>query len=161
MAIFFYPRKRVNPQDMEAEATYYPAPAYAAEIDIKKLSSEISDNTTLTPTEVRAVLQSFITTIPKYLLLGYKVRLDGFGIFKTSFLKTKGGYAKAKEVSSSDIGGVKPTFTPELELKEMFSKPELVRFGANYTLAVDDEDGGEEKTAGAESGGNADSETES
>lgn len=144
MAIFFYPRKRINPQNVDAEATFYPAPAYAAEIDVKKLATEISDNTALTPTEVTGVLQSFITTIPKYLLLGYKVRLDGFGIFKTSFEKTTGGYANAKEVTANDIGGVKLTFTPELSLKAKFQNPEFVKYGANYTLATDTEDSSEE-----------------
>lgn len=98
MVIFFYPRKRINPQDMDAESTFYPAPDYVAKIDVKKLATEISDNTALTPTEVKGVLQSFITTSPKYLLFGYKVLLNGFGIFKTSFAKTTGGYATAKEV---------------------------------------------------------------
>lgn len=140
MSIFFYARKRINPQDVESGSTYYPAPAYVSEIGLKQLAAEISDNTALTPTEVSAVLQSFITTIPKYMLLGYKVRLPGLGIFKTSFLKTKGGYTNSKQVSSSDIGSVKPIFTVAKAFNELFEKAEFVKYGGNYTLPADEED---------------------
>lgn len=71
----------MNPRDLEAEGKFYPAPAYIAEIGVNQLAEEISESTTLTPTEVIGVIRTLLLIVPKYMMLGYKVRLDSFGIF--------------------------------------------------------------------------------
>lgn len=137
MAVPFVSRKRLNPQNLQAEGTYYPAPAYISEVDAKTISKEISDSTTLTATEIFGVIQSFLTIVPKYMLLGYKVRLDGFGIFKAGFTGTKGGYTKASDVTASDIKGIKVMYTPDSALKQKLESPTFVKLDARF---IQDED---------------------
>ena len=86
MAVPFVSRKRLNPRNLEAEGKFYPAPAYISEIGVNQIAEEISQSTTLTPTEVIGVIRSFLLTVLKYMMLGYKVRLDSFGIFKLGLI---------------------------------------------------------------------------
>ena len=134
MAVPFISRKRLNPQKLEAEGKFYPAPAYIAEVGVNQLAEEISQSTTLTPTEVIGVIRGLLLTVPKYMLLGYKVRLDSFGIFKLG-LKNKAsckGYEKASLVTANDIEGIKVMYTPDAMLKAKLEKPEYVKLDAKY-----------------------------
>ena len=134
MAVPFVSRKRLNPCNLEAEGKFYPAAAYISEIGVNQLAEEISQSTTLTPTEVIGVIRSFLLIVPKYMMLGYKVRLDSFGIFKLG-LKTSPackGHAKATEVTANDIGGVKVLYTPDSMLSTKLEKPEYVKLDAKY-----------------------------
>ena len=139
MAVPFVSRKRLNPRDLDAEGKFYPAPAYIAEIGVNQLAEEISSSTTLTPTEVIGVLRSLLLTVPKFMMLGYKVRLDSFGIFKLG-LKTSEdckGYEKASAVTANDIDGIKVMFTPDSMLKNKLENPEYVKLDAKY---INDDD---------------------
>lgn len=140
MAVPFVSRKRLNPRDLHAEGKFYPAPAYISEIGVNQLAEEISQSTTLTPTEVIGVIRSLLLTVPKYMLLGYKVRLDSFGLFKLGFKKTDTckGYEKASEVSASDIGSVKIMFTPDSMLDRKLEKPVFVKLDARFISDDDD-----------------------
>ena len=134
MAVPFISRKRLNPQNLGAEGKFYPAPAYIAEIGVDKLAEDISQSTTLTPTEVIGVIRSLLLTVPKYMLLGYKVRLDSFGIFKLG-LKNKPscrGYEKAGQVTANDIEGIRVMYTPDSMLKLKLEKPDYVKLDAKY-----------------------------
>ncbi len=147
MAVPFVSRKRLNPRDVYAEGKYYPAPAYIAEIGVNQLAEEISSSTTLTPTEVIGVLRSLLLTVPKFMMLGYKVRLDSFGIFKLS-LKTSEdckGYEKASAVTANDIAGIKVMFTPDSMLKNKLENPEYVKLDAKY---INDDDTDDSSTGG-------------
>lgn len=148
MAVPFVSRVRKNPRDLGAEGRYYPAAAYISEVGIDQLASEISESTTLTPTEVIGVIRSLLATVPKYMLLGYKVRLEKFGIFKLG-LKTAAackGYEKAAEVSANDIDSVKVLFTPDVMVNEKLKKPEYVKLDAKYTKSSESTDGSGEET---------------
>ena len=91
MAVPFASRKHLNPRDLEAVARFYPAPAYIAEI---------------------GAIRSLLITVPKYMLLGYKVRLDSFGIFKLGVknVATCKGHEKASKVSASNLCGFTECF---------------------------------------------------
>lgn len=130
----FVSRKRLNPRDLEAEGKFYPAPAYIAEIGVNQLAEEISDSTTLTPTEVIGVIRSLLLIVPKYMMLGYKVRLDSFGIFKLGLKNadTCKGHEKAGEVTANDIAGVRVMYTPDSMLSTKLAKPEYVKLDAKY-----------------------------
>ena len=134
MAVPFVSRKRLNPRDLEAEGKFYPAPAYIAEIGVNQLAEEISSSTTLTPTEVIGVIRSLLLTVPKYMMLGYKVRLDSFGIFKLGLKNTAAckGHEKASEVTANDIAGVRVMYTPDSMLSAKLEKPEYVKLDAKY-----------------------------
>lgn len=134
MAVPFVSRKRLNPRDLEAEGKFYPAPAYIAEIGVNQLAEEISSSTTLTPTEVIGVIRSLLLTVPKYMMLGYKVRLDSFGIFKLGLKNAAAcrGHEKASEVTANDIAGVRVMYTPDTMLNAKLEKPEYVKLDAKY-----------------------------
>lgn len=132
MSIPFVSRLRKDPRTPTEAGKFYPAASYIAEINVSKLASEISDNTTLTPTEVIGVIQSFLTTIPKYMMLGYKVRLDGFGIFKLGLINGCKGHEKAVDVTANDIKGLKILFRPDGFFKLRMDKPEYVKLDAKY-----------------------------
>lgn len=136
MSVPYVSRKRLNPRDLEAEGKYYPAPAYIGEINVNKLAEEISESTTLTPTEVVGVIRSLLLTVPKYMLLGYKVRLDGFGIFKLGFKNSTEcrGHEKASAVTANDIDGVRVMYTPDIMLNSRLKKPEYVKLDAKYIV---------------------------
>ena len=140
MAVPFVSRLRKNPRDLDAEGKYYPAPAYISEVGINQLASEISESTTLTSTEVIGVIRSLLLTVPKYMLLGYKVRLESFGIFKLG-LKTATsckGYEKPGSVTANDIASVKVMFTPDVMISEKLERPEYVKLDARY-ISNDDQ----------------------
>ena len=138
MAIPFVGRKRKNPRDMDADGKFYPAPAYIAEVNVNNLAEEISESTTLTATEVIGVIRSLLLTVPKYMMLGYKVRLDSFGIFKLGLKNSCKGYQKANQVTANDIDGIKVIFSPESMLKEKLNKPVFVKLDAKYLPAESD-----------------------
>lgn len=150
MSIPFVSRKRLNPRDMDAEGKYYPAPAYISEVDIHQLSEEISESTTLTPTEVLGVISSLLRILPKYVLLGYKVRLNSFGIFKVGLKLAPSckGYERAGEVSANDIGGLKIMFTPDIMLKHKLERPEYFKLDARF-LPDDNGEGKSDPSEGA------------
>lgn len=145
MAVPYVSRRRMNPRDMKAEDRFYPAPAYISVIDINQLAAEISEITALTPTEVVAVIRSLLQTVPKYMMLGYKVRLDTFGILKLGLRIAQGcgGHALASEVSASDIESLRVMFTPDVMLKEKLKHPEFVKLDAKY---LDDGETGNKKS---------------
>ena len=150
MAVPFVSRKRKNPRDLDAEGRFYPAPAYISEVGINQLASEISESTTLTPAEVIGVIRSLLMTVPRYMLMGYKVRLESFGIFKLG-LKTAAtckGYEKTMDVTANDIAGVKVMFTPDVMIAEKLAKPDYVKLDAKYIK----EEGTEESDSTEEAG---------
>lgn len=150
MAVPFVSRKRLNPRDLEAERKFYPAPAYIGEIGVNQIADEISESTTLTPTEVIGVIRSLLLTVPKYMMLGYKVRLEGFGIFKLGLKKTEGcaGYDKAADVTANDIAGVKVIYTPDTMLSEKLKNPAYVKLDAKYISGEEPEASEPEEAAG-------------
>lgn len=70
------------------------------------------------------------------MLLGYKVSLDSFGIFKLG-LKSCKCYEKASLVTANDIEGIKVMYTPDAMLKAKLEKPEYVKLDAKY---IDDDE---------------------
>ena len=142
MAVTYVSRIRKNPLIQNDAGKFYPAVSYISEINVNKLSQEISESTTLTPTEVIGVIQSFLTSIPKYMLLGYKVRLDNFGVLKLGFLKST-GHEKAEDVTANDIGGLHVLFQPDKMLRQRLEKPEFVKLDPKKKEATAPEGSGQ------------------
>lgn len=111
---------RENPLDRDAAAKFYPKPEWNQEITIRRLSEKIAKSCTLTPADVSAVLESFLSELPDYLMDGHPVRLGDFGILKLSFSAT--GQDQREKVSASDISNVRVLFRPSTRLKQELSK---------------------------------------
>lgn len=153
MAITYVSRKRINPRDVDAEPKYYPAPAYVAEIGIDTLCEKISEKTTLTRADIKTVIASLLSTVPDYLMLGYKVRLDDFGIFKIGFKSTGPGQEKATDVTSEHIKGLKILYTPDVRINEMLSKPSFAKIDAAFLKKQEDLESSESKEESEETSG--------
>ena len=107
-----------NPQNQNVPGKYYPYPVYEKTIGLDDFVKEISHATSLTSTDVRAVIMEVIEIFHRYLVRGHKVKLDGIGTFKISF---KGiGEATAEAVSASSINKstVRITFVADSTLKQ-------------------------------------------
>ena len=107
-----------NPQDKKEPGKYYPYPLYESTIGLNDFVKEISHATSLTSSDVRAVILEVIEVFQRYLVRGHKVKLDGIGTFKVSF---KGvGKITADAVTASDIdeSTIRVTYAADYALKK-------------------------------------------
>ena len=111
--------KRANPINKEATPLYYAQPVWGSEISIRTISNQISKYSTLTPTDIMAVLESFIDMLPMWLKEGHTIRLGNFGILRLTF-KSK-GKEKEDDVSGNDINHVRTVLRGSSEFKNEFS----------------------------------------
>lgn len=132
MAIPYYSRKRINPLDRKAEGKYYPAPYYISEIGVDKIASDISKSMSLTKTDVVGVIDALLEEIPQYIMLGYKVRLGSFGIFKASFSSHGQGFEAAAEVTTDGVEKLRVIYTPDIQIKTQLQNPEFVKIDAKF-----------------------------
>ncbi len=110
-------RQRINPQHPENPMKFFPAPYYFGTMDFMHIAEDISKGTTLTRTDIIAVIQSFIMQIPKYMEMGYISKLDGFGSFKLAF--SGEGKESPADVNARDIDDVHILFTPDIKLRRL------------------------------------------
>lgn len=85
-------------------------------VDIKTLSKMISTATTLTQSDIAAVLYSLPQFMNEHLKEGHTVRLDGLGTF-TVYGRSRGkGVLEKKDVRPSQFGSLVLKFTPEYKI---------------------------------------------
>lgn len=132
MAVPFKSRGRKNPRNRNAAERFYPAAAYIDEIDINNIAEDIAQSTALTQAEVIGVLRSFLQTVPHYMLMGYKVRLDSLGIFKIGLKTRAGGRENAEDVSANDIIGIRVLYTPDMMIKQKLANPRFIRIDIRF-----------------------------
>lgn len=118
-------QSRKNPQN-ESEEKYYLIAKSQGVVDLKQICEEISLSTTLTRGDVRNTLLSFLDIIPKYLKMGYSVKLDELGSFRLS-IKSKGSDTE-EDVSISKVQRIRPVFLASTELKKQISDTHLEAF---------------------------------
>lgn len=137
MATPYRLRKRKNPNNMEEKAKYFPTPYYAGMISTEELAKDISYGTTLTETDVRAVLTSLSMKVSSYMELGYKVKLDDLGIFKLAF--SGAGKEDEKDITARDIDDVHILFTADVKLKKSISSFKFTKNDVPEKYGVKDE----------------------
>lgn len=93
---------------------YYYTPQVDATISTKEIAKRISKECTVAYADVLAVLQALGEDIPEYLQNGAQVKLDGIGKFRLGLKQVSA--ADIKELTTSNITGVKVNFRPEDEL---------------------------------------------
>lgn len=104
-----------NPQERDSEGKYFPYPVYEKTIGLDDFVKEIGHATSLTPTDVRAVLAELVEVFQRYLARGNKLKISGIGTFKVSFKGT------GKEVNASSINreSIRITFVSDSSLKKL------------------------------------------
>lgn len=115
--------QRKDPRDRSLPGKYYPSIHANGSVGVRDLMRDITEMTSLSSSDVGAMLEALILLIPKYLLRGINVKLGDFGSF---YLTIQGsGKDNAEEVDSSAVRKKMIRFLPGIILKEAIA---LMRF---------------------------------
>ncbi len=110
MALKYSLMQRVNPRDPAAARKFYAVAVSKDHVDLRMLSTEISNISTVSSIDTMAVLESLVQVLPQYLLDGRTIKLGEFGTFRLTI--SSEGAETAEEFSSSLIKKVKLNFRP-------------------------------------------------
>jgi predicted histone-like DNA-binding protein len=120
MAVKYIVTEKGNPQQPEAPKKWYGMAKSNGEFTLKKLSKEIAEgSTTVSDTDVLAVLNDLTKILRRHLENGEIVRFGDFGSFQISIGGE--GAATADKYNASLIKTRKVTFRPGVDLKEMLN----------------------------------------
>lgn len=120
MAVSYVIIPKANPQDREAAKKFYAQAKGRSELTFKKLSKEIAEgSTTVSDTDVLAVLNGLTKALRRHLENGEIVRFGDFGTFQISI--SSGGSETAEKFHSSLIKTAKVSFRPGSDLKDMLA----------------------------------------
>ena len=120
MAISFVVTERGMLNDPAAPKKWYASAKSSGELTFRKLAKEISDSgTTVSDSDVLAVLNDLSKVLRRHLEAGEIVRFGDFGAFQVS-IKSKGAETEAK-FNASLIHSPKIVFRPGIDLKEMLN----------------------------------------
>ena len=117
--------KRANPIDKGAAALYYAQPVWGTEIGLRAIAQQISKYSTLTITDVSAVLASFTDMFPMWLGEGHSVRLGSFGILRLTFRSD--GKEREEDVKKKKKGMVRQGEKMEREEKGETKKEKVMK----------------------------------
>ncbi len=108
----------INPQDASAPVKYFPSPVYGRTLTLNDLTREISHATSITPADVKAVVEELVEVFSRYLVRGDKIKVEGLGTFKVTFSGC--GNILAEKVSASDIDSttIRISFVADSQLKK-------------------------------------------
>ena len=99
--------------------------------DAHRLAKDIEKESTVSQTDVMAVLNAIPTVMTRYLAEGHSVKLDGIGSFFLTFECKKTGVDTPEEVSMDQVTNIKVQFRPAMKGGSMKGK-------FNNTLIADD-----------------------
>jgi predicted histone-like DNA-binding protein len=120
MAVNYVVVERGNPGNPQAPKKFYAQAKSRGELTLRKLSKEISEaSTTVSDTDVLAVLNDLTKVLKRHLDNGQIVRFGDFGTFQVAF--TSDGAETADKFHSSLIKKPKIAFRPGIDLKEMLA----------------------------------------
>ncbi|MGK6349693.1 HU family DNA-binding protein [Parapedobacter sp. DT-150] len=104
-----------KPGDPDAPKKFYARPVHAGEITLENLATDISYSSSLTESDVYAVLQSLVREIPRNISHGYIVRLGNLGAFRLGSNST--GSDTGEEVTAGNIFRTRLLFHPGKHVK--------------------------------------------
>ena len=107
---------KANPQDRNAPVKYYATPVYAGAMDLKSISRDIADLSSLSPGDVYNVLVNFVTLLPKNMSKGFKISLGDFGTFRASF--SSEGVDDPKKFNASMVRNKKVLYLAGKDVKK-------------------------------------------
>jgi predicted histone-like DNA-binding protein len=120
MAVQYVIVERGNPQNPAALRKFYAQAKSREDLTFRKLSKEIAEgSTTVSDTDVMAVLNDLIKVLRRHLSNGEIVRFGDFGAFQISV--SSNGAATEEQFHSSLIKSPKVVFRPGTDLKEMLA----------------------------------------
>lgn len=117
MAVNYVLVARKNSQKQEEPAKIYAQAKSSGEFTLKKLGKEIADgSTTVSDTDVLAVLNDLVKVMRRHLDNGEIVRFGDFGSFQISI--SSAGAETEEKFNASLIHSPKVVFRPGQDLKE-------------------------------------------
>jgi predicted histone-like DNA-binding protein len=120
MAVSYVVVPKGNPSDPDAPKKFYAQAKASGELTLKKLSREIAEgSTTVSDTDVLAVLNDLTKILKRHLDNGEVVRFGDFGSFQVSV--SGEGAETAEKYHPSMIKTKKVVFRPGVDLKEMLN----------------------------------------
>ena len=125
MALQFNVIEKANPQTKEKK--WYATPRLTGNRDLKNLSKDLSEVSSLSAGDVQNVIANLIDQLPKWLMEGNSVKLDGFGSFRLSFSST--GEVLKEDVTADSIKDVYILFEPDVAIKERVNKTKVHPIG--------------------------------
>jgi predicted histone-like DNA-binding protein len=121
MAVNYVVIPKGNPAVPTAPKKYYAQAKSRGDLTLKKLSKEISEgSTTVSDTDVLAVLNDLTKVLNRHLENGEIVRFGDFGTFQIS-ISSEGAETEAK-FNQSLIKNAKVAFRPGVDLKDMLAR---------------------------------------
>lgn len=116
--------ERKNPLDKNAPSKFYASAKADGEINLKAIAKEIAGgSTTVSDTDVLAVLNDLIKAMTRHLTQGEIVKLGDFGNFQITI--SSDGAETAEKVTAANIKNNKITFRPVADLRDMLK---IVKF---------------------------------
>jgi len=126
MAINYVIVPRGNPSNPTAPKKFYGQAKSSGEFTFRKLSKEIAEgSTTVSDTDVLAVLNDLTKVLRRHLDNGEIVRFGDFGTFQVT-IGSEGAETEEK-FTSSLIKSAKVIFRPGIDLKEMLRNLKYVK----------------------------------
>jgi len=120
MAVTYVVVERGNPLKPEEPKKDYAQAKASGELTLKKLSKEIAQgSTTVSNTDVLAVLNDLTKILSRHLADGEIVRFGDFGAFQITL--SGSGAQSADKYNASLINGGKITFRPGVDIKEVLA----------------------------------------
>jgi predicted histone-like DNA-binding protein len=120
MAVNYVVIPKGNPADPKAPKKFYAQAKSSGELTLKKLSKEIAEgSTTVSDTDVLAVLNDLTKVLKRHLDNGEIVRFGDFGTFQVAV--SSGGAETEEKFHQSLIKNPKVAFRPGVDLKEMLA----------------------------------------
>jgi predicted histone-like DNA-binding protein len=126
MAVTYVLTQKGNPENPDAPKKFYAQAKASGELTFKKLSKEIAESsTTVSDTDVLAVLNDLTKILKRHLDNGEIVRFGDFGTFQIS---VSGEGAETEEkYHPSMIKSKKVVFRPGVDLKEMLNNVKFTK----------------------------------
>ena len=103
-----------KPRLKKKSGLYYPeAVTVGKQVSTKQLAQALSDRSTVTLSDARAVLSELGTVMATYMAQGRSVQLEGLGSFRYTINAQKQGVETLEKVSPSQIKSIRVRFVPE------------------------------------------------
>jgi len=114
---------RANPQDREAPPKYYPSIKSVGKVTLRQVMEQIAEISTVSSVDTVALVEAFLTIVPRELAKGNTVQLGDFGSFSLRIQST--GSDSPGKVSAGNITNVLTTFRPGKRFKRILDNTEF------------------------------------
>ena len=104
-----------NKKYVKVTEKWVPVTKTVSTYDAKRLAKDIEKESTVSQTDVMAVLNAIPNVMTRYLAEGHSVKLDGIGSFFLTFECKKTGVDTPEEVSIDQVTNIKVQFRPAMK----------------------------------------------